>query len=412
MKTITSNVYQSYPLYGRILTAILSILLLPHCSEQNQYVAPPPPVVTVAPPNQQAVTEYLEFTGTTQAVEFVEIRARVPGFLQSMHFEPGTLVQKDQLLFVIDPRPYEAELAAAEADLTAAEAELKRAEVELVRADALYKKKFISSTDHLKRMTERDTAIAAIARYEAKVQSARLQLSYTRVLSPITGRASRNMVDIGNLVGEGEATLLTSVTKFRPMYAYFHLNERDLLRVMEVHRKAIKAKGLDTDYNHDSEAEIPVFMGLATDTDYPYSGILDFSESGVNPDTGSMQLRAVFANSEKPPRLVPGLFVKLRFPVANIENALLIDEQAIASDQSGTYLLLVNHEQKVEKRAIVAGQTINGKRVIEKGLQAGDKVIVNGLQRARPGAKVQPQPRQSVQQQATSKKTPSENTGG
>ena len=375
----------------QILLGFFCTATLLNCSETNQYIEPPPPTVTVAKPLQKDVTDYLEFTGTTAAVDFVEIRARVSGFLESMHFAPGTLVQKDDLLFIIDPKPYQAELAAAEADLAAARAELKRAEVELQRADQLVKEKFISATDHLRRKTERDTASSAIARMEAKVQSARLELGYTRVTAPLTGRVGRNRVDIGNLVGEGEATLLTTVTKFQPMYAYFHLNERDLLRVMEVHRKTLQEKGLDSDQDPDSEAEIPVFLGLVTDPDYPHQGIMDFAQSTVNPETGTIELRGVFPNAEKPARLLPGLFARIRFPVGHHKNALLVNEQAIGSDQRGKYLLLINNDNIVEKRPVTAGQVVNGMRVITQGIQASDTIIIDGLQKARPGGKVNPQ---------------------
>jgi RND family efflux transporter MFP subunit len=401
---------QCVTFWKRVLLTMAFISLFSHCSDKNQYIEPPPPTVTVAQPKIKSVTDYLEFTGTTEAVEYVEIRARVSGFLQSMHFEPGTLVQAGDLLFVIDPKPYAAELAAADADLKAARAELKRAEVELKRANQLVKKKFISATDHLRRVTERDTASAAIARFEAKVQSARLKLGYTRVTSPITGRASRNIVDIGNLVGESEATLLTTVTKFKPMYAYFHLNERDLLRVMEVHRKALKEKGLDADYDRSSQAEIPVFLGLATDSDYPHQGILDFAESNVNTDTGTIELRAVFPNADKPPRLLPGLFAQIRFPVGEHAEAMLVNEQAIGSDQRGSYLLTVNQDNIVEKKPIKAAQIIDGMRVITQGIKAGDKIIINGIQKARPGSKVNPQTVSEQSKSAASKKKATANS--
>lgn len=361
------------------------------CGDKNQYIEPPPAKVTVAKPVVEDVTDYLEFTGTTRAVEFVEVRARVSGVLQSMHFEPGTKVEKEDLLFVIDPRPYQADLTAAQAELAATQVEYKRAETELLRAEELFRKQYLSDTDRLKRQTERDTAAAAIGRADAKVQIAKLNLGYTRVTAPITGRVGRNLVDIGNLVGEGEATLLTNVTQYKPMFAYFHLNERDLLRVMEVSRQKSRERNHDPDSQPDSELEIPVYLGLVNETGYPHQGLLDFGESGVNAETGTIELRGVFSNPGKPPVLLPGLFARLRFPVGSRTDALLVSERAISADQGGKYVLLVNNENKVEKRPVTPGQVIQGLQVIERGIQATDRVIVNGLQRARPGAKVNPE---------------------
>lgn len=365
-------------------------LIFSGCTEQNQYIEPPPPEVTVSLPVQKKVTEYLEFTGTTQAVNYVEVRARVPGELKSMHFEPGTQVERGQLLFIIDPAPYEAELKAAQADLASAMAEFHRAQVELERADLLVEKNFISKTDHLRRQTERDVAEAAIGRMQAKVAHAEIQLGYTHVTSPISGRAGRNEVDLGNLVGEGEATLLTTVTDYRPMYAYFHLNERDLLEVMKVHREEVRKKGIDPDKSPNSDLDIPVYMKLAGETEYSHQGLLDYSESSVATDTGTIELRAVFPNEQKPVALIPGLFANLRFPVGTQPDALLVDERAFGADQSGEFLLIVDNNNKVEKRPVVSGQVVDGLKVVVKGLMPADRVIVKGLQKARAGGKVKP----------------------
>ena len=376
--------------YATIPIIISLLVFLTACEEKNnQYIEPPPAEVTVAKATQQKVIEYLEFTGTTKSVGFAEVRARVSGILTEMHFEPGVKVSKGDLLFIIDPKPYKAELAAAKAELVSAKAEASRTRVELKRADELIKKNFISRTDHLKRKTERDVARASIGLKTAKVDSAEIQLSYTRVTAPISGRISRNFVDVGNLVGEGEATLLTSITQYKPMYAYFHLNERDLLRLMKLHRKEAKESNDDTPR---ADAEIPVQLGLADEEGYPHQGILDFGESSLDAKTGTIELRALFANAETPARLLPGLFARLRLPVDDPADALLIQEQAISSDQSGRYLLLVNNENKVEKRLVTLGQHLNGLVVIKKGLKAEDSVIINGLQKARPGSVVNPQP--------------------
>jgi RND family efflux transporter MFP subunit len=238
---------------------------------------------------------------------------------------------------------------------------------------------------------ERDVAQAAIERAKASVERAKLNLGYTQVTAPISGRVSRNFVDVGNLVGEGEPTLLTTITRYDPMYVYFNLNEYDLLRVQSMYRKRIKEKDIDPAEEPDSEAEILLFLGLANEQGYPHEGILDFAESGVDPATGTIQLRGVFPNPGPPNLLIPGLFTRLRMPIDKRENALLVTERAIGADQGGNYLLTVNSDNVVEKMPIRMGQLVDGLRVIEEGLQPGERVIVKGLQRARPGGKVDPE---------------------
>jgi len=374
------------------LAIYAAALLFTGCEQKNTYVAPPPPKVTVAQPLQQEVIDYLEFTGTTRAFEEVEIRARVAGFLQSMHFTPGTMVEKGDLLFVIDPRQYRASLNAAEAELDSANAQLERADAEFARAEKLFKQQAGSEKNVVQWRGERDMARAAVAMAKAKVERARLDLGYTKVTAPIAGRVGRNLVDVGNLVGEREPTLLTTITSYDPMYVYFSLNERDLLKVVAMYRESIKQKGFDPDTDADIKAEIPLFLGLANEEGYPHEGMLDFAESGVDPGTGTLQLRGVFPNPGKAPLLYPGLFTRIRMPIAERENALLVTERAIGADQGGRYLLAVNSENVVEKRLIRMGQLVDGLRVIEEGIRLGDWVVVNGLQRARPGAKVDPEP--------------------
>ena len=203
------------------------------CEQKNTYVEPPPPKVTTAQPLKQKVIDYLEFTGTTRAFEQAEVRARVAGFLQSMHFTPGSFVEKGALLFVIDPREYRAALNAAQAELESAKAQLRRAETEYARAERLFKQKAGAEKNVVQWRGERDIARAAVDMAKARVERARLDMDYTKVTAPISGRVARNLVDVGNLVGEGEPTLLTTITRYDPMYVYFNLNERDLLKVLD-----------------------------------------------------------------------------------------------------------------------------------------------------------------------------------
>ncbi len=376
---------------AQTVVVLFIVWIFAACDQRNEYVEPPPPKVTTAKPLQQEIIDYLEFTGTTHAFEEAEVRARVAGFLQSMEFTPGTSVEKGDLLFVIDPREYDAELNAANAELSSAEAQFKRAKIEFARAEKLFKQKAGAETDVVKWRGQRDVAGADVLRAKAKVEKASLNLSYTQVTSPLAGRVSRNFVDLGNLVGESEPTLLTTVTRYDPVYAYFNVNERDLLKVMAMNRKKNQEKDLDSANDPEIEADIQVLLAIANEEGYPHQGKLDFAESRVDEATGTLQLRGVFPNPGPAPVLLPGLFVRLRMPVEKRENALLVTERAIGSDQNGRYLLTVNSENMVEKKSIRMGRLEDGLRVIEEGLQPDDRVVVNGIQRARPGAKVDPE---------------------
>jgi len=369
---------------------IVFALLLAGC-ESNVYVEPPPPKVTTAQPLMQDVTDYLEFTGTLDASEQAEVVARVSGVLQSMHFEPGTPVTEGDLLFVIEPEEYQADLQAAQAELAAGESNYDRANIEFGRAQKLFKQKAGAESDVVKWRVEREIASAEMLRAQAKIARAELNLGYTQVTSPFSGRVGRNLVDIGNLVGEGEATVLTEVTLYDPIFVYFNLNERDLLRVMKAIRENAEAKGLNPEDMDDDEIEIPLFLGLANEQGYPHEGRYDYADSAVDPETGTLQLRGTFENSQRPPRLLPGLFVRIRMPEGERPDMPLVSERAIGNDQRGIYLMVVNAENVVERRSVKTGQRIDGLIVIEDGLQKDDRVVVKGVQRARPGRKVDPE---------------------
>lgn len=372
-----------------VLMGLLAVALLGGCGEDNIYVEPPPPTVTVAKPLQQTVIDYLEFTGTTAPVERVEVRARVNGFLESMHFEPGTQVDKGDLLFVIDPKPFQARVDAAKAELASAEASLTKAESDFARLSEAGERGAVTERDVVAAAADRDAAKAAVAAAEAALTDAELELGYTQVTAPISGRIGRNRVDVGNLVGEGDATLLTTVTRYDPIYAYFNINERDLLRVLQLYRENVEAKGIDPDTQPDTD--IPLYLELANEEGFPHEGELNFAESDVDPDTGTLQLRGIFPNPADPPVILPGLFTRIRLPLEQQQDALLVSERALGFDQGGPYLLTVNDQDVVEKTSVVLDQLVDGLRVVNTGLEPEDWVVVNGVQRARPGAKVDPQ---------------------
>ena len=370
--------------------AIVLALLVAGC-ESNTYVEPPPPKVTTAQPLMREVTDYLEFTGTLDASEEAEVVARVSGVLQSMHFEPGTYVNEGDLLFVIEPEEYQADLQAAQAELAAGESNHDRARIEYERAQTLFEKKAGAESDVVKWRVEREIASAEILRAEAKIARAELNLGYTQVTAPFSGRVGRNRVDVGNLVGEGEATVLTEITRYDPIYVYFNLNERDLLRILAVIREDAKTKGLNPDELSNEEIEVPIYLALANEEGYPHEGKYDYADSVVDPETGTLQLRGTFENSARPPRLFPGLFTRIRLPIGTRADMPLVSERAIGNDQRGTYVLVVTAENVVERRSVKTGRQIDGLIVIEDGVQKDERVVVKGVQRARPGRIVDPQ---------------------
>ncbi len=364
----------------RLLVPVLlsSLLLMAGCREKNTFVAPPPPKVTVVNPVQKTVTHYAEYTGQTAAVETVEIRARVEGTLQSIHFNDAAFVKKGDRLFVIDPRPYQASFDEAQAELATRQAELRLAEATLQRKESAYKDQAVSEVAVIEARALRDQAVAAIAAARAAIETARLNLSYTEMRSPISGRIGRNRVDVGNLVGASEKTLLATIVSENPIYAYFNINERDLLEFQKHHT------GQSGPTNGNGKTL--VFMGLSNVEDYPYEGQIDFTDNRVDPQTGTIQVRGVFKNPKG--FLLPGLFARVRIPIGDQKDALLVPERSLGIDQQGYYLLSVTAENVVEYLPVKVGPLVEGMRVIKSGVKAADRIVVNGLQRARPGTTV------------------------
>lgn len=360
--------------------AVSTLCLVSACKQETRKNVPPPPDVTVTKPVQQEVTRYLEYTGTTAALESVDIRARVSGFLQKITFEPRAKVKVGDPLFVIDPRQYEAAVKQADAKLRAQKASSKLAQTELAINQQLQSKEAISGLKLEKKAAERDIAAADVELAEAALDNAKLNLEWCYVASPIDGRVSRNLVDVGNLVGQAEKTLLTTVVNDDSIYAYFNLSEADLLPILR--KRAIKP-----DQPSQSVPEVPVYLGLADETGYPHQGHLDFADTKVTAQTGTIQVRGIFPNPDG--LLMPGLFVRVRVPVET-RTGLLIPDIAVQFDQGGRYVLVVNDENVVQQKRVKIGRQIEQMRVIEDGLTAGDRVVISGVQRARPGIKVAP----------------------
>ena len=400
------------------------------CGSPNNYVAPPPPEVTVASPVQQAVTEHLEFSGMTQPVETVEIRARVRGFLKERRFVEGSEVGKGDLLLVIDEEPFQIALEASRTRLKEAEVALEQAtgskarevaqaqvnlsqsrvvlaQQEEKRVRSLFQKNVSPQAEMDKLSAELKAREAELesgkanfseaeATYETKilacraqlesaaiaVRSAELDLSYCRMTAPISGRISRSNVDVGNLIESTGATVLATIVRMEPIYAYATISEADLQRIPALRGMTVAADG------SAMSGKLPLELGLASESDFPKSGEIDYMDPGLDPDTGTLRIRGVFPNADR--SLLPGMFVRMRLAIAERADALLIPERALGTDQSGQYVLAVDAAGLVQYRSVKTGVAVGGMRVVDGEIAITDQVIVEGLLRARPGSKVVP----------------------
>jgi membrane fusion protein, multidrug efflux system len=344
--------------------------------------APPPPTVTVARPLQKHITEWDEYTGRFVAVASVEVRARVSGFIDSVHFKDGQLVNQGDLLFVIDPRPYKLAVEQSTADVERAKARLEIARLDVERAAPLARNQVLTEREYdTRRSTHRD-ASAQVAAAEAALKQGQLNLEWTEVRAPISGRISDKRVDAGNLISGGQigATLLTVIVSIDPIRFIFDGSEADLLRYTRL--AAAGARPLSRDVQN------PVSVRLADETEYKHHGRMDFVDNVVNPRTGTIRGRAVFDNKDG--LLTPGFFGRLRL-FGGAHDALLVPDSAIASDQSRKIVFTVADDGTVGTKLVELGPMVEGLRVIRSGLSAGDRIVIDGLQRARPGSKVTPE---------------------
>jgi RND family efflux transporter MFP subunit len=351
---------------------------VPGAGQQKQ--AMKPAAVLVSEPITRRVTEYEEFTGMTQAKQTIEIRAHVSGYLDKANFTEGALVTKDDVLFEIDPRTFEADLAQADANLVQAEAKAERTSLDLTRNEKLVIRGIVSQEDFNKIRGDQKEAEAAVGSARAARDRSKLNLEYTKVRTIISGRVSKRMIDPGNMV-KADETPLTTVVSLDPIYAYFDVDEGTELRLR---RLALGGK-----LNSISDPKMTVDLGLADEEGFPHKGTVDFSDNQLDANTGTLRMRGVFSNSDG--LLAPGRFIRVRLPLGDPHEALLVCEQAIGRDQNQKYVYVVNSENKVEYRRIKIGRLYDGLREVTDGLHLGERVIVNGLQRVRTNAVVEPE---------------------
>jgi len=366
------------PVLAAIAAAILTSAPLTDLRAQ----APGPMPVTVAAPLVKNVVEWDEYTGRFEALERVEIRARVSGFLQSVHFKDGQLVEKGQLLFVIDPRPFQAQLDQAKATLEAAKTRVSLAEREFARAENLIKRNNVSRETYDQRLAELDTARTNVQAARAQVRVAELNLEFTQVKAPIAGRVSDARLDVGNLVegGAAQSRVLTTIVSIDPILFTFQASEGEYLKYSRLNvtgeRESSRSKAT------------PVKVRLMDEQEFRHEGAMTFVDNELSPDTGTIRAQATFPNPDG--FLTPGVFGRMRLPVTEEREAILVPDEAVVSDQSRKLLLVVGKDGKVFPHQVDLGPLVNGLRIIRAGVSPGDLVIVKGLQRARPGGTVVP----------------------
>jgi len=356
-------------LFAALFISGAALSLMTGCNRSvAQQGPPPPPLVTVAPVEQRDIIEWSEFTGHTEPVDSVEIRPRVSGYIQQVCFQSGQLVKRGDVLFVVDPRWNQAVFDQRQAQYDEAKSQADR-------IDVLMKNNAISSEEAESRKARFEEAKAAL-------DSARLDLEYTQVRSPIDGRVSRALLTEGNYVSgdAGSATLLTKVVSVNPVYVYVDMDESSFLKFNELTR--------EQQVHMDADGKVPVDLQLANESGFGHHGQVESFDNQVNTDTGSILMRAIFPNDDG--QIVPGLFARIRLPLSARHPALLVDERAIGTDQADKFVLTLSPSNTLQYQPVELGPVIDGKRVIRSGLLPGEKVVVNGMARVRPGMPVNP----------------------
>jgi len=361
---------------------LLALVVLAGCGKKEEAAAPPPPTVTVAQPTKRITTDWDEFTGRFDAVQQVEVRARVTGFVRRVAFVDGAVVKTGDLLYEIDPRQYEAAAEQAQGQLDDAKGKVLLAQRELDRATSLIKTQAISENIVDQRAQALSAAQALVLQAEGALKQAQLNVEYTQVVAPIDGRVSRHLVSVGNLVqgSESGATLLTSIVSITPIYVYFDMDEATYQRNSRLWFEGKRPSSRDTPN--------PVEITLVGETKPSHKGTMDFLDNRLDVGTGTLRGRAIIDNQDQ--SILPGQFARVRVIASGEYEALLVPDAAIATDQSRKIVMLVKPDDTVEARVVTLGPLDQGLRVIRSGLKADDRVIIDGLQRARVGAKVTP----------------------
>jgi RND family efflux transporter MFP subunit len=377
---------------GGTATAALALVLLAGC-EQNTFVPPPPPKVDVVQPLQRPITRYLEATGNTAPIKSVDLVARVQGFLQSIDYKDGDVVKEGAPLFTIEPETYKLKLDQAQAAETGAQASLKQADADYKRQVDLVARQAVSQATLETSTSTRDNAQANLQQAQVNTKIAEVNYGYTKVTAPFDGVVSAHLVSVGELVGASSPTQLATIVAYDPIYVNFNVNEQDVLRIREeARRRGLTPADLKS---------IPVEVGLQTETGYPHEGKLDYAAPTINQSTGTLAARGVIPNPDRV--LLPGYFVRIRVPIEKQENAVLVPDTALGSDQGGRYVLVVTNENVVEQRKVETGPLEGDLRVIESGLKPEERIVTAGLLRAVPGQKVDPQLQKIEQPQASAK---------
>jgi RND family efflux transporter MFP subunit len=379
--TMTAKLISSLVALALLLATIPIVSI--GCGSKASQQKPAPPSVTVAPVERKQIVEWEEFTGRIEPVESVEVRPRVSGYIQEVRFQSGQLAKKGDVLFVIDPRWHQATFDQRQAEFEQAKVHLENARREAERTPQLLANKAISVEESDARQSRYEEAKAALLAAQAALESAKLDLEYTQVRAPIDGRVSRALLTDGNYVSglAGGASVLTTIVSVDPVYAYVDIDENSLLRFNAL----AGAKKLET----DGDGKIPVDLQLADETDFPHHGYIESFDNRLDPNTGSILLRAVFSNADG--RIVPGLFARIRVPLSDRYQALLVEERAIGTDQAQKFVLTLTTSNTVAYQSVKLGPAIDGKRIVRSGLQGTEEIVVNGLQRIRPGMPVVPQ---------------------
>ena len=352
------------------------------CKPDNKFVAPPPPEVSVARPLQQKVVPYIEQTGNTQAVNTVDLVARVEGFLTEIEYQDGQFAKKGEPLFKIDPTTYAAKVKQAEAEVVSAKALLVQAEAEFKRQETLLRQNVSAQNTYDQAKAKRDSNQANVENQTANLVIAQANLDYTGVVAPFDGVVTKRLVSVGELVGATGPTKLATIVQLDPIYVSFNLSEQDVLN--------IRRNLADRRITLEQLTKVPIEIGLMTEQGYPHKGHLDYVSPNVDPTTGTVLVRGVFDNPDR--TLLPGFFVRVRVPIGLAEKTMLaVPDRVLAEDQTGRYLMVVNKDNVVEQRRVKVGQLLVGNlRAIESGLSADDRVVITTNGRAIPGAKVVP----------------------